>query len=300
MNKKIYWIGLPVCFVLLVAGSYLIPKTYKSTFVIAKELEQAPKHEQVLNLNKNENYDLGVVRTMNAFDRFTYQEMLKSDKLLYPLLDAHVSTLDGGFDGTYYEYCLIYLNRNKKINFYKILHPGEKEVVYSANENPAIHWTHKTQESIIKGLYRALKVEIDNQAELVTITCTMQDPLVATMMAEAVHKALIEYIEDSQREKMQQALDQLSELAAEAKSAYMENPSRENETIYLSFARQQVIYKSQMLFTPSIVTIAEPNFSYYKAGPSRIKVPLGITLLIGLILWAWDKRREIVAFFHED
>jgi len=128
----------------------------------------------------------------------------------------------------------------------------------------------------------------------------MQDPLVATMMAEAVHKALIEYIEDSQREKMQQALDQLSELAAEAKSAYMENPSRENETIYLSFARQQVIYKSQMLFTPSIVTIAEPNFSYYKAGPSRIKVPLGITLLIGLILWAWDKRREIVAFFHED
>lgn len=288
MNKLIYWIGLPICFVILCGISFLLPKTYQSVFVIAQEREDAPRGYQSLTLHDPAQYDLGILRSLNELGKEAYSTIISSDAFLAGLLDMPIRTLDGSFDGSYSDYCL--LN--------KISKDSKMPTVRAKNEY--VHWSSTQQEQIKSKLFKSIKVEVDHAAELVTITCKAHDPLVATMMANHVQNHLRSQIEKNQLDKKQQILNQLSAVTAQAKADYEQDPTKEKEAIYKSFAKQEVVYKAQMSYSSAFVVLAEPSFSYKKEGPSHVKIPMLLTLLIGLCVCAVDKRREIVAFFHED
>lgn len=288
MNKLIYWIGLPICFVILCGTSFLLPKTYQSVFVIAQEREDAPRGYQSLTLHDPAQYDLGILRSLNEIEMEAYSTIISSDAFLSGLLDMPVRTLDGSFDGSYSDYCL--LN--------KISKDSKKPTVRAKNEY--VHWSSTQQEQIKSKLFKSIKVEVNHAAELVTITCKAHDPLVATMIANHVLEHLRSQIEKNQLDKKQQILNQLSAVTAQAKADYEQDPTKEKEAIYKSFAKQEVVYKAQMSYSSAFVVLAEPSFSYKKEGPSHVKIPMLLTLLIGLCVCAVDKRREIVAFFHED
>lgn len=286
MNKKFYWIGLPICFICLVGITYLIPKTYESSFVVAKESERARDGDRSLSLHKPDQYELGFLRTENAIDAYAYDAIIHSDAFLFDLLDMHVRTLDGCFEGSYADYYA----KDKQTQ------TSKHQIV----DDEHIRWKTIQQENIKTHLSKSIKVDMDHETNFVTIRCIAYDPLVAVMMSEAVEEHLRAHIETYQQEKMQQTLAQLSASTTQAKADYEQDPTPEKEAIYKSFARQEVIYKAQMNYSPAFVVLANPSFSYRKAGPSRWKMPFTITLILGLVIYGWKKRREIVAFFHED
>lgn len=288
MNKLVYWIGLPICFVILCGISFLLPKTYQSVFVITQEAEDAPRGYQSLALYSPDQYDLGILRSLNEIDEDAYSTIISSDAFLAGLLDMPVRTLDGRFEGSYSDYCL--LNKSSK----------ESKTPTVRVRDEYIHWATDQQESIKAKLFKSIKVEVNHAANFATITCKANDPLVATMIANHVQEHLRSQIENNQLVKRQQVLARLSAVTAQAKADYEQNPTKEKETIYKSFAKQEVVYKAQMSCSSAFVVLAEPSFSYKKEGPSHVRIPLLITLIIGLCVCAIDKRREIVAFFHED
>lgn len=288
MNKLFYWIGLPICFMILCGTSYLIPNTYQSVFVIAQENENIPRMYQIPSVHGSDPYNLGFLRSGSEIDRDTYSAIISSDAFLVNLLDMPVRTLDGSFDGTYSDYCLQHKKTRQSKEPIKIV------------QDEYVPWTTIQQEKIKNKLLKSIEVKVDNISGLVSITCRANDPLVAVMIANHVQGHLRKHIEANQQKKKQQVLTQLSAIAAQAKADYTQDPTKEKEDIYKSFAKQEVTYKGQMAYSPAFVVVSEPSFSYKKEGPSHVKIPLLITLIIGVCVYAFDKRREIVAFFHED
>ncbi len=282
MKKWFYWIGLPIVFVALVASTFLLEKTYQSSFVVARESEQAVEHNRVMTLNHPENYDLGFIRTDNMLEANTYSAIIGSDKFLQGLLDMHVRTLDGSWEGSYEDYCL--------------KDSQQKEEQETIVDGAHILWKNKTQEAIKKGLGKSIDVKMDYETRLVTISCTANDPLVATIIAENVKEHLRAYIEAYQQEKMGKTLAQLSRMTADAKAEWEQDKSAEKEAIYKSFARQEVVYKAQMVYSPAFAVVAAPSFSYQKVAPSRWKMPLVLTLLLGIGVWCWDNRKKLAKY----
>jgi len=278
MKKLFYFIGLPLCFVVLVASTFLIKKTYESKFVIAVETQLSVEQNRVMTLNKPENYDLGVIRTDNILDRYTYQEIIRSDNFVRALLSTNVRTLKGDWDGTYYAYCTEYMQKD----------PKEAEKVYEG-----MPWTSVEEEAVAKALKKSINVEVDYESRLVTITCKTNDPLVSTMLATGIKEHLEAYIADYEQEKMAVALNQLHALTEAAKAEWENEKTPEKEQIYKSFARQEIVYQAQMMYVPAFSIVSEPSFSYLKVAPSRWKMPLLITLLLGIGFWCWDNKKMV-------
>jgi len=282
MKNLFYWVGLPVLFIMLAAATFLIPKTYESKFVIIRETQLAIEHNRVMTLNRPENYDLGVLRTDNVFNRYAYEKIIYSDAFIRALLEMPVKTVDGSFEGS----CFIYLNRknaNKKIS--------KPEIV-----DTTLPWISKSQEAAGRTLRGMIDVKLDFESQQVTIRCTSEDPLVSTQLAQNIQHELAVFVRQYELDKMEMTLSQLHELTQQAKAEWEKDPSNEKEQIYKSFARQEVVYKAQMMNVPAFSTLSEPSFSYRKVAPSRWKLPFIITVLVGAGVWGWRNRKRLVQY----
>jgi len=284
MKKLFYWVGLPALFVMLVASTFLIDKTYESTFVIARETERVRDGYRAMTMHQPESYDLGILRTENAMNENSYGKILQSDPVLQALINTQVRTLDGEFEGSYADYCIKDCKKKTTKKVMKIV------------DDSLVRWKSIEQEAIKKKMAKSIKATVDYETRYVTVKCTANDPLVATMIAEAVKVELLYYIESYQQDKMHMALEQLSASTAQAKKEWEAEPSKEKEAIWKSFERQEVIYKAQMQYVPAFAVLAEPSFSYTKVAPSRWKMPLIITLLIGIGIWGWDNRKKLMKY----
>lgn len=296
MTKWCFPLGMMGLFVLLVAGTYLIPKTYQSTFIITNELNVAQENNRVMTFNHPENYDLGMTQTRNMLDVNAYCEIVHSDQFLKPLLTMHVRTMDGQFDGTYSDYCLHYMKKSildKMIGC--ILTTKSGAGCQADNNAPILPWT-KEEEGVKNTLKDAIHTEIDYETKFASFTCNSQDPLVSTMMAMEIERALLAYAESYQQQKMQVGLAQLVALTEQANTDYEQNKTAEKEAIYKSFQRQKIVFEAQMSYYPGFTILSEPTFSYKKTAPSRLKFPLGITLLVGLCIIGWRKRKIWVQY----
>lgn len=279
-------IVLPLCFCAGAAIMSLLPKYYTSSFVITQEKEQTMEVNRVFALNKPSEYDLGIVPTEHAFTIEGYGTLLKSDAFLYALLGQEYSTLNGDWQGT----LGAYLNRSSK----KPL----------AIEYDNVHgWYSEQAVATIKALRKSIESKVDYETDFMTISCTANDPLVATQLARNVNKALLEAVDQYEHQKMASILAQLKERAQEAELAYEQakqqgNPNQETlGEIARSLSRQRVVYEAQMIHQPAYTTLQEPTVQYRKAGPSCWKLPLILTLLIGIGMVGWEKRAEITQYF---
>lgn len=280
-------IALPVCFCAGVGIMSLVPKYYTSTFIIARESEQAVEVNRAITLNQPGEYDLGLARTDNAVHEGGYDVILRSDAFLYDLLGREVSTMDGKWHGTLGEY----LNRDRK---------DELHLEYDSVRG----WYSRQAVETIKTLRGAIKSHMDFETHIVTVTCTANDPLIATQIARMLNESLLRTVDQYEQDKMGGVLAQIKARAEEAETAYEQAKAQgaaNQESlgeIARSFSRQQVVYEAQMIHHPAYFTLQEPTVTYRKAGPSRWMLPLLLTLLLGAGIVGWEKRDQIILFIR--
>lgn len=283
--QKRLMIVLPLVFCIGVGMMSLLPKNYTSSFVITRESEQAVEVNRAITLNQPGEYDLGLARTDNAVQSNAYATILESDAFLYQLLGAEVHTMDNGWKGS----LGAYLNRDEN---------NKLEIAYDTINN----WYSKQAVETIKTLRKSIKSKMDYETRLVTVSVTMHDPMVATQVARMVNERLLETIDRYEMDKMNAVLDQIKQRAQEAERAYEaarmagESDQEVQGEIARSFARQQVVYEAQMIHHPAYMTLSEPTVEYKKSGPSRWKLPLVLTLLLGAGMVGWEKRADIIRF----
>ncbi len=99
--------------------------------------------------------------------------------------------------------------------------------------------------NILKKLKSYIKVEVDKKTMLITITCTLQNPVIAANLTSLVQNQLTRYIVNYRTEKVRKEMDFLTSRQAEARKRYDQalftysNYKDQNRNRFLNVAKTQ-------------------------------------------------------------
>lgn len=292
-HRHLFYWGLPACFIVFFVLGLCVPKYYESSFIIARESEQAVELQRTITLNNPENYDLGLVRTDNAVSEYGYRTIVTSPQFLCLLFDVEVQTMNGQFQGSYFDYLTSYRQlpfwTRWKIWAIRQAHACKSSLTSAqvGSVQQDTHWMTKEQWAAVQMMKEDISATFDRQSMLIEITVQSQDPMVSAMLAEHVERTLRAYVTQYEKSKMQCILTQLGQ--------YIERLETEDAhpSVLASFHRQYLTYEAQMMFHNSFATISAPQINYLPAGPSYLKWPLILTIFFGLLALAIITRREL-------
>lgn len=310
-NKRLFYVGLPVCFVVLFVICLFVPQLFESHFIISRESQQAIEVNRAITLNQPDHYDLGLARTDNAVTRYAYEVIVTSPAFLHRLAQKEVQTLDGCFCGSYGEYVMSYEKVSAKDWIMKqafavlhfIRHLGRSEEEHVCEAEPV--WLSKEQMITVEKIEHQISVKMDRQSEFTTVSVRTQDAHVSAMVAAYIEEELRETIKAYEQAKMEAVLEQINAQVILAKENYEQAMSERaadvavKKAIYESFERQRVTYEAQVLYQPAFCTLSAPAIVYRHVGMGRLKKSLLGTVLIGLMALLWICRREVFEVIRE-
>ena len=235
-RKVFYWV-LPVTFVLASAIIMSVPRYYTCEVSLAPETKSVASSSSLLALASSFGFDLKSMSNEDALYPTLYPMIVESPNFLITLFDTPVTTADGEFKGTYYEY----LKKKRRISFlkrwkYKLrgLVTTEPQpvvpIVASKNEHDVFNLS-KEQWSAISIMQNDIVCTVGNKTNVINFSVTAQDKMVCAIMGDSVCAALQEFITDYRTAKNRTDI------------IYYEKVMRDSYQDYRQASEQYVRYK---------------------------------------------------------
>lgn len=183
------------------------------------------------------------------------------------------------------------------------------------------------ENKIVEALRARVGADVDTKTSVITLSVTMQDPMVSALLADSVAERLKLYVTDYRTNKARQDLNYAEKLNDEAKRDYVEAQQRyasymdKNQGIVLRSAKieqEQLQNEAQLAFnlynqtaqqlqaakakvqeiTP-VYTVVQPSSVPLKPSkPSKMLILVGFIFLAGVMASAWILfGRDIVSQF---
>ena len=323
-RKKLYWIVLPITFVVACIIVLSIPNYYTCEVQLAPELSTRGSGNSLSALAAQFGLKMGSGATgSEALYPTLYPDLVNSTDFKVSLFDVPVHKKDSTRVMTYFDY----LMNDQKAPWWTEAIGGLMELLPSSEEEEIDEkkidpfQLTKAQTNIVKSLEKLVVCDVDNKTMVITITVTDQDPLICATMADSVKARLQDFITDYRTKKARIDLDYSRKLYNEAKARYDEARNK-----YASYAdaHQDLIYQSdrtkltdlendmQLKYnafdalaqqvigaeakvqeeTPSFTTLQRATVPVKKAGPARSKIVLIIVFLAFLCTSAWILYKE--------
>jgi capsular polysaccharide biosynthesis protein len=323
-RRKLYWIVLPIAFVVACIIVLSLPNYYTCEVQLAPELSTSRSSNSLSALASQFGIKMGSGATgSEALYPTLYPDLVNSTDFKVSLFDVPVHKKDSTRFMTYYDY----LMNDQKLPWWTEaigglmkLFPSSAEEKMDEKKIDPFQLT-KTQTRVVKSLEKLVVCDVDNKTMVITITVTDQDPLICATMADSVKARLQDFITDYRTKKARIDLDYSCKLYDEAKARYEEARSK-----YASYAdaHQDLIYQSdrtkltdlendmqlkynafdavaqQMIAaeakvqeeTPSFTTLQRATVPVQKAGPARSKIVLIVVFLAFLCTSVWILYKE--------
>lgn len=123
-KRKLYYIVLPIVFVLSCAYILCIPRTYTSSLSLAPEVNNNSNIGGTLgSLASSFGIDLGNMETTDAINPMLYPDLMEDNGFVVGLFDIKVTTEDGSVKCSYYDY----LTKHQEYTF------GQRDLAISRN-----------------------------------------------------------------------------------------------------------------------------------------------------------------------
>lgn len=104
-KKKLYFVILPVVFVLSCVYILSIPRTYNSSLSLAPEINNSSNLGGTIgSLASSFGFDLGNMETTDAINPMLYPDLMEDNGFVVGLFDIKVTTADGATQCSYYDY----------------------------------------------------------------------------------------------------------------------------------------------------------------------------------------------------
>ena len=306
----------------LIAG-FSIPKTYRVSAMLAPETQQRVG-SGVSSIASMMGVSLD--NSMDAIDYEMYPDVIASTPFLFELLDLEVKTKDGQVDTTLQNYILKHQKKPwwshvmgapfKALGWAISLVKPEEEAGESGEVQLEIHNLPKDQRTVIKYLSETIMVSVDKKTGKTQLSLEMQDPLVAYTVMTAVLDNLKNYMSEYRTSKSRQDVANLSKICEERKLEYyaaqqayaqytdsnkniVQNSSKAEGQrlqqemnlayqVYSQVATQLEGARVKVQQDKPVFAILKPAVvPLKKAGPSKVKLLIGIAFLAGCCAAAW-------------
>ena len=232
-HKRLYYIVLPVAFVLAAIYALSKPNFYNCTVLLSPELSSARTSSSLATLASSFGFNLGSRSAgmgSEALFPTLYPELMNSTDFKTSLFDVPVTIEGNKKKGekdrtmTYYDY----LCKEQKKPWWSSAIGGTTKAIKSLFSTPKPEEEEtldpfrltKKQAGVVKALNSRVVCDVDKKTMVITISVTDQNPVICATMADTVKNRLQKFITDYRTSKARVDLKYNQKLYGEAKARY--------------------------------------------------------------------------------
>lgn len=220
-RKRLFYIVLPITFVLSAIYIYSIPRMYSTETKMAPEVENQSSGGALSSLASSFGFDLSNVQSNDAITPLLYPELMDDNGFVAGLFDIKVSSKDGKINTTYYDYIYNWRQMpwwDKGLGFVISLFKKKEKSGKSAQFDP--YRMNKASDDVAKEIKGSIKFSVDKKTGVITINVKDQDPLICKTVADSVREHLQEFITVYRTRKARVDYEYYKKLTDEAKQTY--------------------------------------------------------------------------------
>lgn len=224
-KKIVKWCAVGAVLGLIVAFS--IPREYETTVKLAPEFSASQKGSSGLSSLMSMAGLSSSNQTLDALYPQLYPDVVGSVPFALSLFDVPVKDIEGEKSTTVRAFLeedtsspwwsAILALPGKIIGGIKSLMSDEEDL---GNHSPNSFHLTNDEDLIVTALSQRISATVDTKTQVITISVTMQDPMVSAILADTVVYRLQEYITDYRTNKARKDLEYAETLNQEAKDNY--------------------------------------------------------------------------------
>ena len=224
-RKKLFFITLPIAFLLGCVVILPIPRYYQCIVKLAPEIN-SPNMGNLGSLASMAGFNVGNVSSQDAIMPNMYPDMMSSADFQVSMFPVNVVNKDGDIRTTYFTYLKDHQRSAWWQNlFHSLIHllSGKNEEgkgVGSENNVNPFRMT-KDQSDVAMQIGGKVRCSVDKKTNVISIIVTDQDPLVCATIADSARVRLQQFIIEYRTKKARIDLEHVAKLATEAKKQYL-------------------------------------------------------------------------------
>lgn len=258
-HKRLYYIVLPVTFVLAAFYSLSLPNYYNCTVKLSPELTSSRSASGLASLASSFGFNIGQgaggMGTEALFPTL-YPELVNSTNFKTSLFSVPVTIEGDKEDGepdrtmSYYDY----LENEQKQTWWSAAIGGTMKFIiglFKDKEEDGVKKLDpfrltKDQAKIVKALDKKVVCDVDKKTMVITINVSDQNPVICATMADTVKTRLQDFITEYRTSKARVDLEYNKKICAETKARYEKARQRyaefsdANQDIILQTVRQRL------------------------------------------------------------
>ncbi len=301
--RKKYILPLTLTAVISSAIMLCIPRYYQVQVMLAPEYSNGGGNMGSLgSVASMFGVNLGNMNSSDAITPMFYPDLMNSTDFLVPLMDVQVETADGSFKGRYVDF----LTKKQEVPFWLwamakvkswFKDPGKLNDAKGYKPNP--FRLSEAEDKVVQGIASSISCSVDKKTDVISITTTAQDPLVAAQLADTVKQRLQDFITVYRTKKARNDMEHVTKLCTEAHLDYkkkcneyaqfcdahqnvtmqsyrtqqdqLENEVQMAYTAYSSLAQQKIMAESKLRERiPAFTTLQNASVPVKHAGPKRM------------------------------
>jgi capsule polysaccharide export protein KpsE/RkpR len=316
-KKKVFFISLPITFIVACIIILPVPRTYTSETCMAPELGAAMSSGGSLaDIASSFGVDLSNMQSTDAISPILYPDLMNDNEFVTSLFPIKVKTLDGEINSTYYEY----LTKHQKSAWWSAPSKWLKKLMssFASKEIPRgkggfnPYALSRKDDEVCKGIRNNITINVDRKTSVISISVESQDPLVSKTIADSTRVLLQDYITKYRTSKARNDVNYYTKLTDEARASYvkarqlyggyadanmdiilesykakqedLENDMQLKYNNYSQMLAQLQLAKAKLQErTPAFTTIQGAAVPIKPTGPKRMLFVLGMLILVTLI-----------------
>lgn len=328
-KKKVFFIVLPIVFLLSCLWIFPEPRFYKCNVTLAPEMTGEDLGGGLASVASQFGVNVGGGGT-DAIYPTLYPDVMNSNEFIINLLKIKIKTLDGSISTDYYTYMTKHQKKNWLKQPFKKIMGGiasvfiKKDTLQSKSKGTAMNafQMSKKDYDLVQGLKQKITCNVDKKTEVITISVQDQDPLVSAIMADSVRQHLQNFIIQYRTNKARIDVQHYSKLTKDAKKEYdasvikyssfcdanqdvqlqsfmskrdeLENEMQLKFNTYSALRTQLEAMKAKLQEkTPAFTTLQNATVPVLPAGPKRMIFVIGMCIMATFVTAFWLTRKSL-------
>ena len=317
-NRKLYYIVLPIAFVVAVVIAKSIPTYYQCEVLLAPESGGGGGTSQLASLASSFGVSLGGGGNAggDAITPSLYPDLMKSTDFKTSLFPIKVHGKKDKTTMTYYDYLKNEWKEPWWKDFFGLMAPESKPDTLVNN------FELTGEQARISGMImKNVVCKIDKKTNLISIDVTTQDPYIAALLADSVKARLQDFLTEYRTQKSRHDLEYAEMLQSQAKKDYeharqkyvefvdanqdvvlesirqmqtdLENDLQLQYNNYNTLSAQVLAYKAKVQeATPAFTTLQRATVPLGPAGPKRGQMIMLCLFVAALFTTIWVLLKE--------
>ena len=328
-KKKVFFIVLPIVFVLSCLYIFPQPRYYRCSVKLAPEATSENVAGGLSSLASQFGVNLGGA-TQDAIYPLLYPDVVSSNEFVIGLLGINVKSVDGLVNTDYYNYMSKLQKKNpitapvKKVmrSVTKLFASKDQPGPPSKGAGMSAFRMSKKDSELLDQIKSNISCDVDKKTEVITIKVEDQDPLICATMADSVRDHLQTFITKYRTNKARVDVEHYEKLAKQSKREYeycvreysaycdanqdvtlqsfiskrdeLENEMQLKFNAYSAMRTQLEAMRAKLQEkTPAFTTIESATVPVKPAGPKRIIFIFGMCFLATFVTALWLARKQL-------